>query len=70
LEADYLAQARAALVEGVEPTAVWCQQVTGCGKTLSFALAKTLRTEAAQTGHLTEMPTHITTDDNQQEEAA
>jgi hypothetical protein len=71
LEADYLAQARAALVEGVEPTAVWCQQVTGCGKTLSFALAKTLRTERAQTGgQVSEMPTHTTTEDNQQEEAA
>jgi hypothetical protein len=70
LEADYLAQARAALIEGVEPTAAWCQQVTGCGKTLSFALAKTLRTEQTQTGQVTEMPTHTATDNNEQEEAA
>jgi len=75
LEADYLVQARAALTDGVEPTAGWCQQVTGCGKTLSFALAKTLRTEQAQTGRVTEMPTQTTTDDNheknnRQEEAA
>jgi hypothetical protein len=71
LEADYLAQARAALVEGVEPTAAWCQQVTGCGKTLSFALAKTLRAKVEQAGgQVTEMPTHTTTTDNQQEEAA
>jgi hypothetical protein len=70
LEADYLAQARAALVEGVEPTAVWCQQVTGCGKTLSFALAKTLRTEHGQTGPVTAMPTRTSTEENRQEEAA
>ena len=68
LEADYLAEARSALTPGIEPTGAWCQQITGCGKTMSFRLAKALQAEREATAHVAQvadLPIH-----NTQEEAA
>jgi hypothetical protein len=48
LVADYLAEARALLTPEIDPSPAWCRQVTGCGKTASVAVAKTLRTERDQ----------------------
>ena len=70
LEADYLADARAALTPEVEPTAAWCQQVTTCGKTMAFRLAKTLRAEREQADQVTDLPTRNTTKNTEEEEAA
>jgi hypothetical protein len=47
--ADYLAEARVALTPETDPSPAWCRQVTGCGKTASLAVAKTLRAEREQT---------------------
>jgi hypothetical protein len=49
LVADYLAEARAALSPETDPSPAWCRQVTGCGKTASVAMAKTLRAERDRT---------------------
>jgi len=70
LEADYLAQARAALTPEIEPTAAWCQQVTTCGKTMAFRLAKTLRAEREQADQVTDLATRNTTKNTEEEEAA
>lgn len=50
LYADYLAEARAAFVPGIEPTPAWVRSVTTCGRATSKKVADTLRTERANTG--------------------
>jgi hypothetical protein len=47
LLADYLADARAQLTPGVEPTPAWCRRVTGCSAGTSVKLAAALRAEPA-----------------------
>lgn len=47
LLADYLAEARAQLEPGVEPTPAWCRQVTGCSRGTSVKLAAALRADRA-----------------------
>lgn len=67
LRADYLAEARAQLTPGTEITPAWFRQVTGCGKTVSIELARTLRAEH----EMPHVPNHQTDDtDNRQEVAA
>lgn len=50
LYADYLAEARAAFVPGIEPTPAWVRSVTECGRATSKKVADTLRAEHASTG--------------------
>ncbi|WP_445187000.1 hypothetical protein ACTXG6_07305 [Pseudonocardia sp. Cha107L01] len=42
---NYLIQVRAQLTPGVEPTAAWCRQATGCGVSTSHKLAAALAAE-------------------------
>ncbi|MGI8815337.1 MAG: hypothetical protein ACR2G2_08685 [Pseudonocardia sp.] len=45
LLAEYLAEARAQLAPGVEPTPAWCRRTTGCSAGTSVKLAAALRAE-------------------------
>jgi hypothetical protein len=45
---NYLIQVRAQLTSGVEPTAAWCRQVTGCGVSTSHKLAAALAAERTE----------------------
>jgi hypothetical protein len=45
---NYLVQVRAQLTPGVEPTAAWCRQVTGCGVSTSHKLAAALVAERTE----------------------
>lgn len=47
LLAEYLAEARAQLEPGVEPTPAWCRRVSGCSAGTSVKLAAVLRAELA-----------------------
>jgi hypothetical protein len=50
---DYLDEARAQLVPGIDPSPAWCRRVTGCSAGTSVNLSRALRTElhTAPNGH-------------------
>jgi hypothetical protein len=60
---NYLIQVRAQLTPGVEPTAAWCRQVTGCGVSTSHKLAAVL---AAERTEVTNPPMSSTTERGQE----